>query len=1162
MRNVNAVGCIVLLCLLGGAGLSRGVTEYRTQVSRTEWSRARELTVQNPAAIEDTLAVIVAVEPRKGVTYAVADTSGRALIAQADDLDEDGVVDEVCFLLTVAAGAQRRVFLLDREGAALTAPSDMRIAKQRAGSWLPLRMQPTFSPSVTQHSTYISEENLSRARKIMDRLEKPLAMTLLECDDFRLLLGHESGLIEGMRPAGIPADYAGSFLREFVPGEPVMHAMKHVLSGPVRQRLVWTNESGAQRVVTVYRNGAIETAWTKEAPARLQILVCAYPYRYLQAGDSDTVRYSQVLEKRRALPNADRLSFFGRRDASLRIETTGLHATEHQVWLDAGEIGWNAGVDAHEKTSDERPVERVGRLCADTTVAGGLHLTSWQGAGGQATVTYRIANTGARSREAGTGLVRVNRASLSSAAMPALQAPEPEPPVAVTLKRAAVTVNRLHPNRFNGWELQPKTLAEHNPQPGYFAADLRNRSDAAAVIELELDAADWILQASLLSARRELTQEHSSRIVAHFDREEDLAPGGAPVRVEVPAGTSVPVELCIRPKEDTLGRLSCRLRWRGAGIDGAADLTVTVRPTILFCPVYAALSELGAEYSNLTRVGAPLLYDQMFWGGATPERDLWNQAHYRDYERKGFWLSEPIMLSNYITTGAGAFSGIDRLSWAKRVVDRLNDPRFSAYRAQIYLHDEIWEKIGGKEGRWRPLSEAISLDRMVTMNTRNAAWASFMEHGINEGFQYHIKLPNDIAEVFYYCGQDKRLHQYARKLVGPRTALFEQWKKDPGHMAGAGTNSPRQIISFWISTQLHVTRYEPVRRQSWWLRHHGIDMLRSWAWSSGGYDLYAGRIMHLTAMPAEVDGKKRYLLTDRGLAWMDMKEDMDLITLVRLLREDVTEASVLKQLDALAEEALEASQRNEFDQARHHYVAALTLLRPDLLYLAPADLYRGQVKADTLPDLRKEDRNFARARQIPTVAVPRLSATGRRPKPAVDGGLDNAYLEQGAVLEMREYNNGGEPDAATTVYLTRDGESLYVLFVCDEPKIADLRSRITERDGLVYEDDCVELFIDRAGDGKQYTHVVANAIGTLYDSRRDLGTAWNLPLAVKTLRGADSWTAEFRIPFQALGDAPKAGERWRMNFTRERKAVFENSAWSVTFGAFHNPDRFGIVEFE
>lgn len=176
--------------------------------------------------------------------------------------------------------------------------------------------------------------------------------------------------------------------------------------------------------------------------------------------------------------------------------------------------------------------------------------------------------------------------------------------------------------------------------------------------------------------------------------------------------------------------------------------------------------------------------------------------------------------------------------------------------------------------------------------------------------------------------------------------------------------------------------------------------------------------------------------------------------------------------------------------------------------------------------------------------------------------MDNAYLEQGATLELRQANNGGEPDAATTVYLARDGECLYVLFVCNEPKMAGLRSAVTERDGPVYNDDCVEAFIDRAGDGKQYTHVVVNAIGTVYDSRRDLATPWDLPLSVETLCGADSWTVEMRIPFQALGDAPQPDEAWRMNFTRERKAGNENSAWCVTFGAFHNPDRFGVVEFK
>ena len=72
-----------------------------------------------------------------------------------------------------------------------------------------------------------------------------------------------------------------------------------------------------------------------------------------------------------------------------------------------------------------------------------------------------------------------------------------------------------------------------------------------------------------------------------------------------------------------------------------------------------------------------------------------------------------------------------------------------------------------------------------------------------------------------------------------------------------------------------------------------------------------------------------------------MKQDMDLITQVRRLREDVTDEAVLDQLDALAKKALDASQRHDFEETRHHYVAALKLLRPDLLYLSPADLYRG-----------------------------------------------------------------------------------------------------------------------------------------------------------------------------------------------------------------------------
>jgi hypothetical protein len=58
------------------------------------------------------------------------------------------------------------------------------------------------------------------------------------------------------------------------------------------------------------------------------------------------------------------------------------------------------------------------------------------------------------------------------------------------------------------------------------------------------------------------------------------------------------------------------------------------------------------------------------------------------------------------------------------------------------------------------------------------------------------------------------------------------------------------------------------------------------------------------------------------------------------------------------------------------------------------------------------------------------------------------------------------------------------------------------------------------------------------------------------------WRLEARIPFKALGQAPAAGKRWRMNLYRHDKAAGAGLAFSPTLkGTFHNPDRFGWLEF-
>ena len=70
------------------------------------------------------------------------------------------------------------------------------------------------------------------------------------------------------------------------------------------------------------------------------------------------------------------------------------------------------------------------------------------------------------------------------------------------------------------------SLARHNPQPAYFAARLENRSDREAAIAIALDAADWILEASVLYGREMLTHDGSKHRIVNYRHEEKLEPGG------------------------------------------------------------------------------------------------------------------------------------------------------------------------------------------------------------------------------------------------------------------------------------------------------------------------------------------------------------------------------------------------------------------------------------------------------------------------------------------------------------------------------------------------------------------------------------------------------------------------------------------------------------
>lgn len=165
---------------------------YTSALARTKWDGARKVDVHHAGKRDDALAVVVPVDARRGISYAVVDTAGHPIPVQCDDLDGDGAVDEVCFLLPVKAGATRSGHLLSTRAALPDVPRDLELETITTGPWAPIRMQPTRGYGTTQHSTYLSSANVARARRLLERMEKPEAMVRVRCPDFQVLIGRET----------------------------------------------------------------------------------------------------------------------------------------------------------------------------------------------------------------------------------------------------------------------------------------------------------------------------------------------------------------------------------------------------------------------------------------------------------------------------------------------------------------------------------------------------------------------------------------------------------------------------------------------------------------------------------------------------------------------------------------------------------------------------------------------------------------------------------------------------------------------------------------------------------------------------------------------------------------------------------------------------------
>ncbi|HUS92975.1 MAG TPA: GDSL-type esterase/lipase family protein [Phycisphaerae bacterium] len=161
--------------------------------------------------------------------------------------------------------------------------------------------------------------------------------------------------------------------------------------------------------------------------------------------------------------------------------------------------------------------------------------------------------------------------------------------------------------------------------------------------------------------------------------------------------------------------------------------------------------------------------------------------------------------------------------------------------------------------------------------------------------------------------------------------------------------------------------------------------------------------------------------------------------------------------------------------------------------------------------------------------------------PPIDGrGAEGAWAKC-PPMPLGDCSGTGPGAFETTARVLFDATKLYVAWQCAESDTDSLAQATTRRDGDVWEDDCVELFV--TGDPREgYYHFVINPAGVVYDGRRSAASAsydaaWSPPIDVKAhVEKAKGWSVTLAVPLKELGAFVGEGQAWVCNLNRTRPA--------------------------
>ena len=195
---------------------------------------------------------------------------------------------------------------------------------------------------------------------------------------------------------------------------------------------------------------------------------------------------------------------------------------------------------------------------------------------------------------------------------------------------------------------------------------------------------------------------------------------------------------------------------------------------------------------------------------------------------------------------------------------------------------------------------------------------------------------------------------------------------------------------------------------------------------------------------------------------------------------------------------------------------------------------------------------------------PFLAVGACKGAPTIDGVLaPNEWDGAACGGGIRDLGSGRLLAVQPRFYLAFDDTALYFAAAVPVVRGAQLRAQQRDRDGAVYSDDSVELFLDPGTTRKRCYQFVVNSIGALFDAE-DRNAKWNSPGARAAARKTDrEWVLELSVPFVDLGvQSPADGTQWGanvcLNYPSRGKLT---GSWAKVTSGFHDPANFARIAF-